>query len=351
MGDDGKLKSIVIILQDVTTERAERDAIAHTERMATLGELVSGASHELNNPLAIITGYTDILLEDSRLTPDQRQKVELIRKSALRASTVVQSLRTFARKGKPERKPADINVIVQAALQLKRDELHASGVELDVNLFQQLPPIFVDANHIRQALVNLLNNAQDAFQADSTTRRIRVETELSGKCVIVRIADTGLGISRSNLKRVFDPFFTTKPIGQGTGLGLSISYGIVREHGGEIHITSHPRGTEVSVELPVYQAASSVGAGPSETSLAGLRLLVVDDELEIGAVLKSALSRMGFAVESASSAQEALSLAAGSRYDFVLTDVRMPGCLEAAASTCSRDCAHWTAHTATAPYF
>jgi two-component system NtrC family sensor kinase len=222
-----------------------------------------------------------------------------------------------------------MNTVVAAAIQLKEYDLRTSGIELKTQLKPDLPLVFADPNQIQQVLLNVLNNAHDAVLAsDIPTREIRVATDSFDGEVIIRIEDTGPGISRTDLKKVFDPFFTTKPVGKGTGLGLSISYGIIREHRGEIQIKSPPgQGTEVIIGLTVYETAPLVvtsNVEPSRSS-ALLKILVVDDEREIGHILQTGLSRMGFVVDYVCSAPEALSKAALGKYDFVLTDVKMPG--------------------------
>jgi len=325
--ENGKLVEIVAIVQDITHEKAARDAVIQSEKMITLGELVAGTSHELNNPLAIVTGYSDLLLEEGRLAPEQRSKVEAIRRSALRAANVVQSLLAFARKRKPERVRTEVNLAVNAALRLKEYDLHTSGIRLEKDLCPTLPPVFADPHQIQQVLLNLINNAQDAVLSGSRSPRILIRTEASDHAVCIRIEDNGTGIKKTDLKKVFNPFFTTKPVGKGTGLGLSISYGIIREHGGQIHIQSQVgQGTEACIELPIDDARPHGGIPriPAGQVLPS-RFLVVDDELEIGAIIQAALSRRGSMVDTASTMEEALGLARRNDYDFIITDIKMPG--------------------------
>src|SRR5207237_290349 len=168
------------------------------------GELVAGTSHELNNPLAIVTGYADLLLQDS-VEPEQRIKIESIRKNAHRAAHIVQSLLAFARKGKPERVQTDANSAVEAALQLKEYDLRTSGIRLEKELGRGLPAVFADPNQIQQVLLNVINNAQDAVLASSNARKICIRTNASGGQVSIRIEDSGHGISKEDLKKVFDP--------------------------------------------------------------------------------------------------------------------------------------------------
>jgi PAS domain S-box-containing protein len=325
--ENGKLTSAVIIVQDITSEKAAREAMVQSEKMITLGELVAGTSHELNNPLAIVSGYADLLLQD-QLDPEQRTKIESIRKNAHRAANVVHSLLAFARKRRAERVYTEANSVVEAALQLKEYDLRTSGIRLEKELGRHLPPVFADPNQLQQVLLNVINNAQDAVMASPNARKIRIKTETSDGRVWIRIEDTGSGISKEDLKKIFDPFFTTKPLGKGTGLGLSISYGIVREHGGEIEVSSQAgRGTEVSIMLPAYSplAAEPVRHPTVDAALPSRRFLVVDDEAEIGSIVQKILLRSGSTADTATSLAEALRLASAKDYDIIISDIKMPG--------------------------
>jgi PAS domain S-box-containing protein len=322
-----KLTSAVIIVQDITQQKAAREAKVQAEKMITLGELVAGTSHELNNPLAIVTGYADLLLQE-KLEPDQRTKIESIRKNAHRAANVVHSLLAFARKRKPERVETDLNLVVKAALQLKDYDLRTSGIRVEEHLGKELLPVFADPHQLQQVLLNILNNAQDAVLATTNFCGISITTEgVEGK-ILIRVQDSGSGISKEDLKKVFDPFFTTKPLGKGTGLGLSISYGIVRAHGGDIEINSQvDRGTQVTITLPAYSPLSSKPEVVSsiEMWLGAHRFLVVDDEVEIGIIVQKILARGGSRVDMASGLDEAMKLTAENEYDFIITDIKMPG--------------------------
>jgi CheY-like chemotaxis protein len=186
----------------------------------------------------------------------------------------------------------------------------------------------VDQHQLQQVLLNLINNAQDAIVPGSKVPRITVRTEQRGELVAIVVEDNGSGISKGNLKKVFDPFFTTKPVGKGTGLGLSISYGIIREHGGEISLQSEVgMGTQVLIQLPVHHHAPPVMERQVRCAILDrqMRILVVDDEPEIVSLLRAGLSRSNLTVDSACTISDAVSLAATNTYDFVLTDVKMPG--------------------------
>ena len=325
--ENGQITSAVIIVQDITREKAAREAMVQSEKMITLGELVAGTSHELNNPLAIVSGYADLLLQD-QLEPEQRTKIESIRNSAHRAANVVHSLLAFARKRRAERTNTEVNSVVEAALRLKEYDLLTSGVRIEKDMGRDLPPVFADPNQLQQVLLNVINNAQDAVMANTNSRRIRIKTEASAGLVSIQVEDTGAGISKQDLKKIFNPFFTTKPLGKGTGLGLSISYGIVREHGGEIAVSSQiGHGTLVSITLP---AGTPIEPEPviqvqRDSALVSRRFLVVDDEVEIGSIVQRILIRGGSSADTAVNVTDALNLATANEYDFIITDVKMPG--------------------------
>jgi two-component system, NtrC family, sensor kinase len=326
---DRLIASINLLIEQTGREKVDHDALMQSEKMITLGELVAGTSHELNNPLAIVTGYSDLLLEGRDLTADQRAKIESIRKNAMRASSVVHSLLAFARKRKPERMQTDLNTVVAEACQLKEYDLRTSGITFEKRLSPDLQLVYADPHQIQQVILNILNNAQDAVLAQSVNKPwIAVSTEGLSDRVLIKIQDSGPGIPKVDLRKVFDPFFTTKAVGKGTGLGLSISYGIIREHGGAISIDSHSgEGTVVVIAIPTGDFVSALTFGQAESSddAGTLKVLVVDDEPDIVSILKTGFTRDGISVDSAGTMEDALNLASGGDYDVILTDIKMPG--------------------------
>jgi two-component system NtrC family sensor kinase len=323
------IANINLLIEQTGRERIDHDALMQSEKMITLGELVAGTSHELNNPLAIVTGYSDLLLEDRDLTGDQRTKIESIRKNAMRASSVVHSLLAFARKRKPERLQTDLNTVVAEACQLKEYDLRTSGIAFEKRFAPDLQLVYADPHQIQQVVLNILNNAQDAVLSHSGNKPwIAVSTEGLNDRVLIKIRDSGPGIPKVDLRKVFDPFFTTKPVGKGTGLGLSISYGIIREHGGSITIDSNPvDGTMVVIAVPTGDFVSTLALDQNESpDVEGtLKVLVVDDEPEIVTILKTGFTRAGISVDSAGTMDDALKLVSTREYDVILTDIKMPG--------------------------
>jgi two-component system NtrC family sensor kinase len=228
----GETNSVVVVMTDVTEAVLLQAKLAHTEKMAALGQLVSGVAHEVNNPLSAIIGFTDLLLENPELPEFAREELGVILQEAERTRLIVQNMLRFAREMPPQREPVQINLVLREALKLRSYGLANRNVEIVERLAGDLPVVVADPHQIQQVFLNLLNNAFDAIEPMRRRGRIEVETVSRADSVEIYFRDNGPGIS--NPDRIFEPFFTTKPVGKGTGLGLSICYGIVHAHMGEI---------------------------------------------------------------------------------------------------------------------
>lgn len=237
--------------------------LVQSARLAAVGELAAGVAHEINNPLTSIIGFTRLLLEDLPLDSPMRADLETIDREAARTRQIVRALLDFARTSDPVLVPTDLNALVEEAVMLVCTRSVLGRVSLEKNL-SPLPPVMLDANQIKQVLVNLLNNA---VQAMPDGGRLAIATRLSERemdgvyrqMATIYVNDTGIGISPENLERIFDPFFTTKEVGQGTGLGLSVSYGIIEKHNGRIEVQSIPgEGSTFTLLLPVGEIKQQV---------------------------------------------------------------------------------------------
>lgn len=263
--DRGQVSSIVVVMSDVTDAASLQSKLMHTEKMAAVGQLVSGVAHEVNNPLTAILGFADLLMENAELPESARKDLRVILQEAQRTKQIVQNLLSFARQMPPQRKPIQLNPILKRTLQLRAYDLQSRGVSVSQDLCDHLPLVIGDAHQLQQVFLNILNNAYDAVRDNAQPARIEISTCCKDNCVEVSFRDNGCGISQP--ERIFDPFFTTKQVGEGTGLGLSICYGIVKEHGGEISCenNSDGPGATFTVRLPGVRELASVTANAGVT--------------------------------------------------------------------------------------
>jgi two-component system NtrC family sensor kinase len=260
-GEDGRVSSIVVVMSDVTDSAMLRAKLMHAEKMAAVGQLVSGVAHEVNNPLTAILGFTDLLMENPELPESARRDLRVILQEAQRTKQIVQNLLSFARQRPPQRQPVQLNSILQRTLHLRSYDFISHGIQVVERLDESLPAVIGDSHQIQQVFLNILNNAYDAVRESSRPARIEIRSGRAGAFVEISFRDSGMGIA--DPERIFDPFFTTKDVGKGTGLGLSICYGIVREHGGEIVCHNNPDsdGATFIVRLPIIATdAASFGA-------------------------------------------------------------------------------------------
>ena len=255
-----KNKRALIILSDITEERGHQQKLHLADRLASIGEMAAGISHELNNPLTNILLMSRLLIEDE--IPDAvKEELQLINNEAKRASTVVKNLLTFARKHDAIKQPSQVNSIIADVLKLRAYEHKVNNIEVTLNLDADLPDILVDYFQIQQVFLNIILNAEQVMIESSGKGRLTVTSGTIDGNISIKFADNGPGIMPDHFHHIFDPFFTTKEVGKGTGLGLSICYGIIRSHNGRIFAESElGKGATFTVELPVL---TKQGAGVS----------------------------------------------------------------------------------------
>jgi two-component system NtrC family sensor kinase len=389
------------LIRDVSARKRSEDQsrdlhhqVLQADKMAALGQTISGVAHELNNPLATILSWAERLAE----TPGDdkaRRGLDVILKEAERAARIVRNLLTFARKRQSTRMMVDVNDIVRDTLALRglegSNDSSADGsrggpdgatIKVVLALGHGIPQVFADGHQIKQILLNLVINAEQAMLTahGGGTLTIRTSHDADRNSVVLEVTDDGPGIPESAHARIFDPFFTTKQVGKGTGLGLSVAYAISQEHGGRIWVNSQPgAGASFFVELPVMAgpgvtpgadersdlraavspvAVAAVKAvataepasateqsqpaianervesgGPNRTSpdwlppfdaFKGRKVLVVEDEAALGAAVSEALIDAGFVVERASDGEEGLTRVTQGTYDLIICDLKMP---------------------------
>jgi len=321
---------LVVVLADVTESRRLQQRLAHAEKMTSLGLMISGVAHELNNPLATILGSSQLMQATSK-DPALAQRMQVLSHEAQRCSKIVENLLSFARRREPESKPISLNDVVRSVERLMRYQLRVEDVTLETELNPDLPVVQADAHQLQQVLVNLVTNARHAIEQTGEAGWIWIAT-MPGPDGGARleVRDSGVGIEESIRSKIFDPFFSTKPEGQGTGLGLSIVYGIVTAHGGTIE--AGPRqggGSVIRITLPRASTAvlpEAAARTEGTTPQAGpARILVVDDEQPFAQVICEALAHDGHHAEAAADGRDALGRLRTKSFDLVISDLKMPG--------------------------
>jgi len=240
---------------DITKQKQQNERLMMTDRLASLGELASGAAHELNNPLTSIIGFSQLLIE-KEVPDDIREELKLINIEARRAVIVTNNFLSFARKHSSTKQLNQINNIIEDVLELRAYEHKVNHIDVERHLDTNLPEILVDYFQMQQVFMNIIINAEYFLVKRHNKGTLTITTEKENGTVRISFADDGPGITSEDLGRIFDPFFTTKEAGDGTGLGLSICHGIVNEHSGQIYATSQlGKGATIVIELPIKKPA------------------------------------------------------------------------------------------------
>jgi signal transduction histidine kinase/CheY-like chemotaxis protein len=320
----------IVYATEMTNEVLLRRQVVHLEKMAAIGRLVSGVAHELNNPLAGILGYAQLVAR-SELDPATRRMTEVILAQAERAGKIVQNFLSLAAKTDPKRVSFDLNETIRTVIQLREYQENVDDIVITADLSEDLPHAWGDSHQIEQVLLNLIVNAEDAI-ADAQRRpgSIHIKTAVEGGRIHTTITDNGSGIHARDMSRIFDAFFTTKEKQRGTGLGLSICADIVKDHDGELYAWStYGSGSTFTVEMPVRKAVEQEEMPPLRTSqgqlLRGKHVLVIDDEVHITELIFDVLARQGARIDLANSGMDALSQIKKKDYDVIICDQRMPG--------------------------
>jgi signal transduction histidine kinase len=335
--DDGR--HVFLLVRDVGERRRREEQsrdlyqqLLQSEKMAALGQTMSGVAHELNNPLGAILALAERLRLQGARTP-LAAGLATLHKEAERAARIARQLLTFARKRHTTRLMVPINEVVAETVRLREADLHRAGIRIATSLAADLPDVFADPHQLQQVVLNLLINAEHALLGSDKAGHVHVRTVAeSTDSVRIEIEDDGPGMSETVLGRIFDPFFTTKDVGEGTGLGLAVAQAIVAEHGGHIDVTSQlGAGARFAIVLPAAgatvhapRARTAQVADTSDRFGEGLRVLLADDEPALAGAVADTLREAGFEVTMASDGEEALARARAQTFDAVICDLRMP---------------------------
>ena len=335
LGEDAVVCGIVDLTERRAAERRiaeQQEALHQSEKLNALGSLLAGVAHELNNPLLVVVGQA-LLLQETANDPAIVSRAARIGAAADRCARIVKTFLQMARQQPPKREEVRLDDVVDSALDLASYALRSTDVEVIRNRSGDVPPVWADRDQLVQVLMNLIINAQQAMVETPGRRQLTITTRAkeAARAVQLVIEDTGPGIAADVRSRIFEPFFTTKPEGTGTGIGLAVTRGIIQAHGAVISVQSEPGwGTAFIITFPAAPAERDRDAGQEAGEQAGAagqpcRVLVIDDEQEILLTLEEILSADGHEVTTATSGDEALALIGRTRFDAILTDIRMPG--------------------------
>jgi two-component system, NtrC family, sensor kinase len=274
--DKGQIDSFEIISRDITGRKALEDQLINMEKLASVGTLAAGVAHEINNPIAVILGFSEILLEQTAEMPDLHETLQIIEEEGLKCKKIVENLLTFARNPERAETSTDISEALGKMVTVMKNTLLTNKVRLESDIATDLPRVQGDPQELQQVFINLINNAVGAMKGGGILR-VRTRLISNGQRIAIEFEDTGSGIAKKDQPKIFDPFFTTKKVGEGTGLGLSMSYGIIKKFGGDINFISYPaeeypdkHGTIFTVQLPVADQTEQTKAGtPGEITKPG----------------------------------------------------------------------------------
>jgi two-component system NtrC family sensor kinase len=323
---------VVILVEDVTEQRNLETQLIQNDKMASIGQLVSGVAHELNNPLTSIAGLTELLLEREPGCEMPREHLRVIHEQAERAGRIVRNLLTFARKGVAEKAAVDLNDVAARTSLLIMYELQLHGIELESALSPEPVVVLGDRYELQQVLLNLVNNAVQAVSSlePGRLRRISLITSRADDVAVLQVRDTGPGVPSHLSSYLFTPFFTTKGPGQGTGLGLSLSYGLVKSHGGVLSYEPVAEGgAEFRITLPFYEAPADVMEEPqpirpsAAAAAERRRILVVHDDPAAHRVVSALFGPAGHSVETIRSGEQGLRVVEEGGFDLIIADARI----------------------------
>jgi signal transduction histidine kinase/ActR/RegA family two-component response regulator len=331
--EGGRIPKVLVLVRDITEQRRTQTQLQQAEKLAAMGQLVSGVAHEINNPAAIISGFAQTLLLD-QLPPDQHETLQMIYDEATRIGRITSNLLAFARAGSKERTLVELNDVVRRTFALRSYHLTTLNITVNLELDEANPTAWANSSEMQQLLLNLLINAEQALTTVPDRRAITIRTMTAADDEAeLHVADTGPGIAAEIQEKIFDPFFTTKPEGTGTGLGLSICYGIVHDHGGRISVQSVPgHGATFTIVLPRdTRTRQRSTPPPMQVPVAArepdgtLSVLLIDDEEGLRRAVMRFLTRRGMHVIAVEDGGDALRVLSRERFDVIVSDVRMPG--------------------------
>ncbi|MBI3580793.1 MAG: PAS domain S-box protein [Nitrospinae bacterium] len=328
-GEDGKISHFMAITRDISENMAIRNQLIQAEKLSSIGTLVSGVAHEMNNPLTAILGYSEMLLSKGGDLPDDVAKgLGVIHQQAERTSKIVRDLLRFSRKQDVEKTSLEISDVLEGVFSLQAHHLRTTNIECLKEYGAGQMRVFGNMSQLQQVFLNIIQNGAHEMRRAHGKGVMAVRTEMRDGEALVLLENDGPPIPPDVMGRLFDPFFTTKGVGEGTGLGLSISYGIVKDHGGRLWAENiGESGVRFVVALPLDGSEISANRTvnkPSGPELSGRCVLLVEDEQAVRKWLLTLLRKNGAVVHSSKNGKEAIELIKKNDYDLIISDLKMP---------------------------
>ncbi len=324
---DGTIIGYQGTIRDISEKKQMERQLIQAEKLSSLGGILSGVAHEMNNPLTSIIGISQMIMRKP-IPAEIRDKLEVIHRESLRTAKIIQGLLTFAREHKPERKMISVNKVIEESHRLREYELRVDNIAMKLELSDDVPFTAADPYQLQQVFINLINNSHDAM-AGGGGSVLTIRSFLRKEAIVIEFEDDGPGIPEQDIGFIFDPFFTTKDVGKGTGLGLSIVYGIVNEHGGRVEVKSPPgKGTTFTIHLPVTEniiEKAAVLKVQAQKPKGVKTVLVVEDEEALRVMIGEVLEQDGYQVQLCEGGQQAIEIMKVKRFDAIITDLKMPG--------------------------
>jgi PAS domain S-box-containing protein len=329
------IKAHQFFFRELTERSRLEQQLRQAEKLSALGQMISGVAHELNNPLAVIKGYLELILAHHDLPPQTKADLEKVAKESNRASKLVRNFLTFGREQQAHREMVNMNELIQRITELRKFDILIAGVDLSLELAPTPPQTEADPDQIQQLVNNLLTNALQAMVESPQPRKLQIRTQLSSDILKISVEDNGPGVPPELETKIFEPFFTTKEVGTGTGLGLSIAHGIMADHHGRIFyqqssmggagfVLEFPLVANAAQSVPIQQAGQDVIVSLHNSQIIPAQILVLDDEKGIAELLCEMLSVIGHQPTLCLSSPQALDLIQQRHFDAILSDYRMP---------------------------
>jgi PAS domain S-box-containing protein len=328
------VRAYQFFFRELTDRLRLEQQLRQAEKLSALGQMISGVAHELNNPLAVIKGYLELIVAHHHLSPQTRADLEKVVHESNRAAKLVGNFLAFAREQPSHRRSLNVNEMIERMAELRKFDILVAGVELTLDLDSNVPVTFADADQIQQVIVNLVNNSVQAMVDRPPQRLLRVRTSCRENLISIRVEDNGPGVPQHLETKIFEPFFTTKAVGAGTGLGLSIAHSILSDHHGRLYYQrSDLGGAGFMIELPVVAECAQEETAteldppnpvPLFSKARAAHVLVLDDEKSIAELLCEMLFMLGHKPSLCLAAPQALGLIEKQHFDLIISDFRMP---------------------------